>query len=88
MRLRISDDVVFQDLAGEAVILDLATGTYFGLDPVGTRIWHLLAEHGGLEPVVAALLAEYDVPEGELRRDLAALLDELRDRGLVRADAA
>ena len=45
MRLTIPEDVVVRDLAGEAVLLHLGTGTYFGLDTVGTRIWHLLAEH-------------------------------------------
>jgi len=81
--IRIPDDVVFRDLAGEAVILNLATGTYFGLDAVGTRIWHLIAEHGSMERVVEIVLSEYDVDEARLRRDLEALTNELRDRGLV-----
>jgi hypothetical protein len=87
MRLRISDDVVFQDLAGEAVILDLATGTYFGLDPVGTRIWHLLRAHGSTEAVVQTMLDEYDVDEAPLRRDVSGLVGKLVERGLVRTDA-
>lgn len=37
-RVRIRDDVLSRDLQGEAVILNLNTGLYFGLDPVGTRI--------------------------------------------------
>jgi hypothetical protein len=87
MNVRIPDDVVFRDLAGEAVILNLATGTYFGLDAVGTRIWHLLAEHGSVERVVEIVLSEYDVDEARLRRDVDALTSELRDRGLVSIDA-
>ena len=85
--IRISDDVVFRDLAGEAVILNLATGTYFGLDGVGSRIWHLLAEHGSTERIIEALLAEYQVEEPQLRRDLDDLTVQLMDKGLVRADA-
>ena len=87
MNIRISDDVVFRDLAGEAVILNLATGTYFGLDSVGTRIWHLMSEHGSTEKVIVGLLAEYEVEEGQLRRDLDALIRQLIDKGLVRTDA-
>jgi hypothetical protein len=86
VNVRIAEDVVFRDLAGEAVILNLATGTYFGLDGVGTRIWHLIAEHGSMERIVETVVAEYDVDEGRLRADLAALLAELRDGGLVRLD--
>jgi hypothetical protein len=48
MNIRISDDVVFRDLAGEAVILNLATGTYFGLDSVGTREGQLRRDLDGL----------------------------------------
>ena len=87
MNIRISDDVVFRDLAGEAVILNLAKGTYFGLDSVGTRIWHLMSEHGSTEEVMKALLAEYEVEEGRLRQDLDNLIRQLIDKGLVRTDA-
>lgn len=88
MKIRIADDVVYRDLAGEAVILDLATGTYFGLDPVGTRVWQLLAEHGVAEDVVRALLPEYDVDEEQLRGDIDGLIRQLVDAGLVGVDDA
>jgi len=87
MGIRIAADVVFRDLAGEAVILNLATGTYFGLDAVGTRIWQLIAEDWSREQVIAAMLAEYGVEEARLRRDLDDLLGKLRDKGLVTIDA-
>lgn len=63
MKVHIANDIVFRDLAGEAVILNLATGTYFGLDEVGTRIWHLLTQHGSTDQIIPALLAEYAVDE-------------------------
>ncbi len=87
MPIHIPSDIAFRDIAGEAVVLNLSTGIYFGLDGVGTRIWHLLAEHGSSEPVVNALLAEYDVEEGRLRRDVEALIQQLLDKGLVARDA-
>ena len=85
--MHISDDVVHRDLAGETVLLNLATGTYFGLDAVGTRIWHLFVEQGSREKVIEALLAEYEVSEDRLRRDLDALIEKLQDKGLLTADA-
>ena len=44
-RVRVPDEVIARDLAGEALIVHLGTGTYFGLDATGTRMWQLLAEH-------------------------------------------
>ena len=86
MDLRIHDDVVFRDLAGEVVLLNLASGTYFGLDRVGTRIWHLIAEHGSTEKIFEALLNEYKVDEAQLRRDLNNLIGQLVNKGLVCTD--
>lgn len=86
MKVSIPDDVVFRDLAGEAVILNLASSTYFGLNEVGTRMWNLLAEHGSTEPVLATLLEEYEVEEAPLRQDLEALLRTLSEKGLIVVD--
>jgi hypothetical protein len=32
------------DLGGEAAILNLRNGVYYGLDPVGARIWNIIQE--------------------------------------------
>ena len=87
MHLRVPDDVVYRDLAGEVVLLNLASGTYFSLDGVGTRIWHLIAEHGSTEKIFEALLNEYEVNEAQLREDLDNLIRQLVNKGLVCADA-
>lgn len=86
MNIRISDEVVFRDLAGEAVLLDLASGTYFGLNAVGTRIWHLIADHGSTDGIIEALLAEYEVEETLLRKEVDALIQQLIEKGLLRAN--
>ena len=88
-RLRVSDDVVFRELDGEAVILNLGSGTYFGLDEVGTRAWALIEAHGDLRAVYDTLLDEYDVPPDVLERDLIRLVSEMAGKGLVmRSDDA
>ena len=79
----ISDDVVSRDLEGEAVILNLESGTYFGLDPVGTRVWSILGEGGSLRRAFDVLLQEYDVTPEKLEGDILRLVKELRAKGLV-----
>ena len=86
MKIQVSGDVVTRNLMGEAVLLDLAAGVYFGLDRVGTRIWQLLGQHEDTEPIVRAMLDEYDVEESLLRADLERLILELSEKGLVRID--
>ena len=80
---RIPDDVVFRDLDGEGVLLNLATGTYFGLNTTGTRVWHLVQDGKTLDEVVAALVDDFQVSVETATADVAALLDELAAKGLV-----
>ena len=70
-------DAIVRELAGEAVILDLNAGTYFGLNAVGTRIWQLLESDGRLRPVFDTLCREYDAPAAEIERDLLELVAQL-----------
>ena len=82
--VKIDDQVVFRELEGEMVLLNLETGIYFGLDPTGTRIWMLLREHESLQQVFEVLLQEYDVPEPVLKADLLRLAREFSSPGLAR----
>ena len=83
MALRISPDVVFRDLEGEAVILDLASGRYFGLNAVGTRIWTLLEAGTPIDRIVEAIAGEYEADAQQIARDVIGLVDELTSRGLI-----
>jgi hypothetical protein len=82
-RVEVAPGVVFREVGGEAVLLDLASERYFTLDATGTRMWALLAEHGETSEVVHLLLAEYEIDEAVLERDLDELIERLLSEGLV-----
>jgi hypothetical protein len=82
-RIRINSDVLFQELQGEAVLLDLNEGVYFGLDKVGTRMWRLLELHGSIPGVVEGITREFDVDESRCAEDALALVKLLQEQGLV-----
>ena len=82
-RLRVSDDVVFRELDGEAVILNLDSGIYFGLDDVGTRFWQLIEQDGRIALALEALESEYDVETEVLRADVDRLVAALVEKGLM-----
>lgn len=80
----LSTNVVFQNLDDEAVLLDLLNGQYFGLNPVGTRMWQLLAtKEGHVATVLAQLQAEYDIEPDQLKRDFSKLVADLAAANLV-----
>lgn len=84
--LQIPDRVLSEDLRGETVLLNLETGIYHGLDPVGTRAWQLITRHGRLSAVRRVMLEEYRVAEADLSEDLQRLVSELLDAGLLELD--
>jgi hypothetical protein len=81
--IRISKDVLAQELDGETVLLELASDSYFGLDAVGTRVWQLLNDGQGQSAMVDTLLDEYEVERETLERDISELLDRLSGAGLI-----
>jgi hypothetical protein len=75
--------LVSSELAGEAVILDLKSGTYYGLDQVGARIWELIQQPKTINEIRDTLLAEYDVEAERCQADLQTLLQELDAKQLL-----
>ena len=81
--IRIPEAVLARQVGDETVMLDLARGTYFGLEPVGARIWQLLGEGRTLEQVCEVMTAEYEVSRDDAERDLLSLVQELVRQGLI-----
>jgi Coenzyme PQQ synthesis protein D (PqqD) len=84
--IRIKKDVVFRELEGEMVLLNLGTGVYFGLDAVGTRIWALIDGQRSAVDIVATLTEEYDVDPRTCAMDVERFLEDLRRNDLVDVD--
>lgn len=86
-KFRPHPDVVWREVDGEVVLLHVLTGEYFGLDPVGSRVWQLLVhdgDHGrGLTELIASVVAEFDVDEATALSDVGALVQQLATQQLL-----
>ena len=82
-KVAIPAQVMARTVGAETVILDLASGTYFGLDPIGARIWHLLGEGRTLAQACDAMQASHDVSREDIERDVIALVEALQAKQLV-----
>ncbi len=71
------------ELEGEAVILNLKSGLYYGLNPVGASIWNLIQQPRTVSEIRSVILAEYSVSPEQCERDLLALLQQLEAQGLI-----
>jgi len=81
-----SSEVLFQEVGGETVLLNLSNESYFGLDPVGTRVWQLLVKNPDLAAAFQTMLDEFEVDADKLENDLLMLVKRLAHAGLVTVD--
>ena len=79
----IPPEVMARQVGDETVILHLTSGNYFGLDPVGARIWQLIGEGKPMDHICGVILAEYEVSREQAEQDLVRLIGELRAQGLI-----
>jgi hypothetical protein len=71
------------EVDGEAVVMSLSEGCYFGLDDIASDIWKRL-EHGcELSQLVDSLAEDYDAPRDVIEKDIINLLRGLAERDLV-----
>jgi hypothetical protein len=82
-----SRDQVSCELEGEAAILNLKTGVYYGLDPVGAVVWKLIEQPRTVVSVRDAMLETYEVDAARCEMDLFVLLDRLVGEGLIEVHA-
>jgi hypothetical protein len=78
-----SDEPFTAVVDGEVVMFSPAQGAYFGLDPVGTRVWELLEEPRTIDDVCTILTEEFAVDAKTCHDDVVALVEQLRDAELV-----
>ena len=78
-----SKENVSCSLGEEAAILHVRSGVYYGLDPVGARIWKLLEQPKSVEALRTAIVDEYDVGPAKCESDLLSLLEKMRAEGLI-----
>ena len=81
--LSIPPQVMSRLVGEETVLLDLASGNYFGLDGVGKRIWESIADGCSVGEIARLIVVEYDVDEAQAQADVIQFTGELLDRGLL-----
>jgi hypothetical protein len=82
-KLSVPTQVMSRLVGDETVLLDLASGIYFGLDGVGKRIWECVAEGNDLGQVVAVIVTEFEVDEEQAQVDVIEFASDLVERGLL-----
>ena len=73
----------FNRIDDEVVLLHLEKGMYYGMDSVGSRLWELLTLPHTLETLVQAVQIEYEVDEAVCRQDVALFIETLQKNDML-----
>ena len=78
-------DLLASKVGEETVMLDMASGFYFGLDSIGTDIWQIIEQPTTVQAICDKLLAEYDVSEEQCRTETLIFLEDLLKNKMIEA---
>lgn len=75
-------------LGEESAILNLKNSVYYGMNPVGARVWNLVQQPKRVSQLRDTLVEEYEVDPARCERDLLDLLEQMRAEGLIEISQA
>lgn len=79
-----SDMVVETRVGDESVIMHLEKGVYYGLDPLGTRIWEQIKAGVLVDDICSSIAHDFDVSIETVRDDVQSLLADLLNETIIR----
>jgi hypothetical protein len=81
--VHVPSHVVCRQFAAEAVVLNLETGKYHGLNSTAGRIFDALETTGSVQAATAQIAAEFEHPLADVEADVRELCESLVARGLI-----
>jgi hypothetical protein len=84
--LQRKSDSLFSEIDGEVVMLSIENGEYYGMDEIGSRIWHLLENPLTFKELIAKLTVEFTVSDDQCKSDVIGFLDKLIEKKLILLD--
>ncbi|WP_422057989.1 PqqD family protein [Sphingomonas sp.] len=83
-RLVRSEDVMHVSVGDdETVMMSIAGGYYYGLNPVATWIWRLLEKPQALSDVCNSLIEEFEVDRPACEKEVLQFAQQLVDHQIV-----
>ena len=76
-------DILSAEIGGEAVMMSIEKGAYFGLNPIATRIWDLIDQPQSIAELIAVISAEYEVSDEQCSADVQEFVADMLARGIA-----
>lgn len=76
-------DMLSAEIGGEAVMMSIEKGAYFGLNPIATRIWDLIEQPRSIAELIEVITSEYEVSNEQCAADVQEFTADMITRGLA-----
>jgi hypothetical protein len=77
-------EIIQSKIGDEVVMLDMASGFYFGLNSVASAIWHKLEKGISFDELIGQLMEEFQVERALCEQDTKELIDQLLEKNIIR----
>jgi hypothetical protein len=78
-----SPNVIHEIIDGEAVLVNLETGSYYSIDSVGAVVWNYIEKGLSSDQIIEAIVAQYDGKPADIAKDVQQLLEDLKAEFLL-----
>lgn len=86
MKYQLADHVSFTDVDDDAVLLDLNTGAYYGLNHIGAQLLNQLKAHNSIEDAISFISEQYQTANNTVEADINELIEQLLAQKLIVVD--
>lgn len=76
--------IIQSTIGDEVVMMDMDSGFYFGMNGVGSVIWHHLSNEITLDDLISKLMSEFKVNKQTCESDTIEFLDSLLEKNIIR----
>lgn len=84
-KLTRNNDIIFSDMDGETVMMSIDNGEYYGINPIGSRIWNALETPHTPSEIIDMLLPHFDVTREQCLKDVIPFLERMVEKGIIKS---
>lgn len=77
------NDMLSAEIGGEAIMMSIEKGAYFGLNPIATRIWDLIDQPKSIAELIEVISTEYEVSDEQCSADVQEFVADMLARGIA-----
>lgn len=82
-KIKRNSGLVYNEIDGQVVMLNLKKEAYYSLNEVGSVIWTELSDPCTLEDLIKRLIEKYEISASRCSEDIEPFLNELVELGVI-----